>query len=347
MSIPGVSPSQRAMQKSAVKVITAIAAIVLAGFGTWCLMSLPATSLGTPESITIGNMHIEGSALIYIAKDQGFFKQNGLNVTIRDYDTGLAAINGLLNGDVEVADTAGYPLVGMAFKKEKIQTIGSIDKSEIEYFVGRKDHGIENISDLKGKMIGLPRGTLPEFYLGRFLELHDMDVSDVTIFNLNLSQSEDALVNRDVDAIVNWQPYTNTVQGRLGSNAVVWPVQNHQESYGLMICRNDWITKNPELVNRFLRSLAQAEEFASNHPAAAKAIVKKQMNFSDAYMETVWQQNQFSLSLDQSLITAMEDEGRWMIKNNLTTEKAIPNFRNYISTLGLEEVKPGSVNIIG
>ena len=65
-------------------------------------------------------------------------------------------------------------------------------------------------------------------------------------------------------------------------------------------------------------------------------------------METVWSQNQFSLSLDQSLIVAMEDEARWMIKNDLTTEKQVPNFVDHIFTkMVLKQVKPEAVNIIG
>jgi hypothetical protein len=43
----------------------------------------------------------------------------------------------------------------------------------------------------------------------------------------------------------------------------------------------------------------------------------------------------------------MEDEGRWMIKNNLTSEKTIPNFRDYIYAKGLVDVNPEAVNVIG
>lgn len=57
-------------------------------------------------------------------------------------------------------------------------------------------------------------------------------------------------------------------------------------------------------------------------------------------------ENHFSLSLDQSLILTMEDEARWMIKNNLTAEREIPDFRDYIYTRGLDDVKPGSVSVI-
>ena len=63
-------------------------------------------------------------------------------------------------------------------------------------------------------------------------------------------------------------------------------------------------------------------------------------------METVWSQNQYSLSLDQSLIVAMEDEARWMISNGLTTEKHVPDFLNYIYEDGLRAIKPETVTIV-
>jgi NitT/TauT family transport system substrate-binding protein len=63
-------------------------------------------------------------------------------------------------------------------------------------------------------------------------------------------------------------------------------------------------------------------------------------------MAKIWPKNEFSLSLDQSLVVAMEDEGRWMIANNLTTAKTIPDIRDHIYTKGLEGVLPESVNVI-
>ncbi len=41
-----------------------------------------------------------------------------------------------------------------------------------------------------------------------------------------------------------------------------------------------------------------------------------------------------------------KDEAQWMIKNNLTTEKSIPDFANYIHGGGLKAVKPEAVSII-
>jgi NitT/TauT family transport system substrate-binding protein len=134
---------------------------------------------------------------------------------------------------------------------------------------------------------------------------------------------------------------------KLGGNVVIWPAQSSQAAFGVMTCRNDLIRSNPEAVNRFLKSIDQAGEYSINHPEATLAIVQKKTYHEDSYMATIWPKHQVSLSLDQSLVLAMEDEARWMIKSNLTTEKTIPNFRNYIYTKGLEEVEPESVNIIG
>jgi NitT/TauT family transport system substrate-binding protein len=249
-------------------------------------------------------------------------------------------------GDVDIAASAEYPVVGTVLTRENISVICSIDKYQGQYLVGRKDRGIENVADLQGKKIGLPRGTITQFYLGRLLYLNDLSMQDITLMNIQPDQYDDSIGNCNVDAILVPQAYLMPVEERLGSNAVIWQAQSNQDAFGVLTCRNDWIAGHPETVNRFLKSLDQAEDYSIDHPAEAKAIVQKRMNYTDTYMEMIWAKHQFSLTLDQSLLTALEDEGRWMINNNLTSEKAIPDFCDYIYTNGLEELKPEAVDII-
>ncbi len=333
------------------KILTAIAAIVviaLVGVGSWSYLNSQRDHTGITKSITIGNAQtLECDTLIYIAEDQNFFAGNGLNVTIRNYTSGMEAVNAIFNGEVDLAATAEFPLVKKVLNQEKISAIVSIDKSQLQDLIGRKDRGIENVSDLRGKRIGVTLGTIAQFYLGRFLMLHSINLQDVTIVNINPSESVDALTKGDVDAIIIWQPYANAIENALGNNAAIWPVQSSQETYIVEVAKNDWIARHPDAVRRYVNALAQAEDYFVRHPAQTKSMMQKKLNYTNAYMAAVWDKNQFSLSLDQSLVTAMEDEGRWMIKNNLTTEKTIPDFRNYIYTKGLAEVKPEAVNIIG
>jgi NitT/TauT family transport system substrate-binding protein len=325
--------------------ITVIVVILLAVLCAWYLTNSSATYAGTPEAITIGNTPNENPALIYIALDKGYFSRNGLNVTIRDYPSGIAAIHALENGETDISESTEFNVAGEALNKENISMIASIDKFNTAFILCRKDSGIENVSDLKGKKIGVTRGVALEFFLGRFLDLHGMSINDVTLVGIPSSQYVESITNGSIDALVSTL-YIDQIQTRLGSNLISWLVQSSQPSNWAITCREDWAANHPEQINRLLKSLVQAEDFTSAHPAEAKAIIQKRFNYTDAYMATIWPEHHFSLSLDQSLVLAMEDEGRWMIANDLTTEKEIPDFLDYIYAEGLKEEKPEAVNII-
>lgn len=333
------------MLRNTLAAIAIIAAIVSIGSGAWPLPDFGIADKETPESITLGTPPNELASLIFIAEDQGFFAGNNINATIRTYDTALAAVGGMKKGDVDFSVSTEYPIVAEAFNNGNIGVIGSIDKYETTYLIGRKDLGIENLRDLKGKKIGLGRGGIGEFYLGRFLDLHGMSIHDVTLVDIKPAQLMASLANGSVDAAMIWNIDINTVEKRLNSNAIVWPAQSSQTAFSVVTCRKEWAASHPDAIARFLKSLAQAEQYTINHPAEAKAIVQKRLNYTDAYAAPIWPNHQFSLTLDQSLVAAMEDEARWMIQNNLTAGKTVPDFGQNIYTKGLREVKPDSVNI--
>jgi NitT/TauT family transport system substrate-binding protein len=301
---------------------------------------------GKVESITFATVPTAATTLIYIGQDQHFFATNGLSVSIKDYHTGIATTEALLKGDLDIAWVAEFPFVHRAFAKEKISIIAVVGRFNEQYLFGLKERGINGVADLKGKKIGIPRNTIAEFYLGRFLELNGMNIKAVSLIDVPPPRSVDAIAGGSIDGVIAWEPYTSQIRVKLADRAVALPIQSSQPGYGAITCRNDWIKAHPETVHRFLKSLAQAEDYLSHNPAAAKAILRKQLNYDEAFTETIWSENQFSLSLDQSLVTAMEDEARWMIKNNLTKEKTVPDFMNYIYIDGLQAIKPEAVNIM-
>ena len=331
------------------KLIFAIFGVVIVVLGAaFVLWPRPPKGYSGPvESITVGLPPSAPSyAPVYVAWSGGFFASNGINITIKEYDSGQAAVQGMISGEMDIAGVSEYPIVGNAFNKDRVRIIASISEGGSFFVTARRDHGIETIADLKGKRIGVTFQTINEFYLGRFLNLNGIQISEVTRVNLPLAKMEDALASDIIDAVISREPYVRSIQTRLGTNEISWPAQSSQATYSLVVSRADWIAQHPRLVSRFLKSLAQAEEYTISNPAQAKAVFQKWMNESTSYIETEWSQAQFSLSLDQSLVIAMEDEARWMIKNNLTKEKQVPDFMNYIYIGGLKAVKPEAVNII-
>lgn len=299
-------------------------------------------------SVVVSYAPFQTQALLWTADEQGLFERNGLRVTLREYPTGASALDAVLHGEADLAvGPAEFPLVGRAFDGEDILILGSVDKVEHVDLVARRDRGILQPSDLRGRIVGTTRGTVAEFYLGRFLELNGVEMREITVVDLETPEEwENAVVEGEVDAVVTAQPHANTARDALGANATVWSAQSGQPMYALIVASREWTVEHPEPVTRFLQSLAQAEARVLRNQEEAMATVQRWLGLDPSEMDAIWSQNRYELSLDQSLITAMEDEARWMIRNDLTTQTQVPDFSDYVYEGPLKTVKPTAVTII-
>ena len=302
---------------------------------------------GKTESLTLGIYPSEFSSLIYIANDQGYFSTNGIKLILKDYTSGASAVKGMLNGEVDIATASEFVVANNAMQNEGIYALGTVSKYLNLYLVARTDLGIHNISDLVGKKIGVALGSANQFYLGRFLDLNGINQNQVTLVNVTFVDTPNELANGTIDAAIIFQPYINQIQNTLGDKIIMWPAQADQFGYFELICTKNWAALNQDLAVAFLKAIVQAENFNIVHKVQAVAIVARDLNYTDSYVESIWPGYQYTVTLDQSFIVLMQDEARWLISNNLTSTTTIPNFINYVYPDGLKSVKPDAVNIIG
>ena len=314
------------------------------------LLSTTSSCQGSPsaplQSVTLGTTTSEVNALILIAQDQGFFANNGLEVIHKIYPSGVAALDGLLGGEIDLATGSEFAFVNQILAQQDVYTIAAISRSSIEYLVARLDRGIHSLSDLEGKTIGVPLGSRPEFALDRFFYFQGIDSSQVTLIHVPVNQSVDALVRGEVDAVAAWHPYIDQIEASMGDEVISWSVQEDQPSYTLLMGRARWTQENRELIAQFLQSLVEVEGYLAENPEEARASLQKKLDYSDDYMDSVWPNYSFSVMLDQALVVAMEDEARWIIRHGLTTETQTPNVVAHIDPTSLEAVKPEAVNLI-
>jgi hypothetical protein len=92
--------------------------------------------------------------------------------------------------------------------------------------------------------------------------------------------------------------------------------------------------------------LAQAEIFFKNQPEESLKIMAQWTGLNPAAVKAVWARSKIALSFDQSLLIILEDEARWMIKNELTGQTRVPNYLNYMQVAALSKVSPQVVNLI-
>ncbi len=297
------------------------------------------------ESITIGHIPYIGDELFLVAENQSFFMQNGLNVTFRDYSVGAAAVTGLSKGEVDFSLSNEFPVAKSIMGKNNLSVVTTIDQLGTIYLTARTDKGIEGASDLLGKRIGVTLGAITEFYLGRYLSLNNLSIDNITEVNLQPAQFVNALVNGSIDGFVDDIGRFNLAQEQLGNTLVKLPVQAGQPAFYSISCKSDFISNHPQTINKLLNSLYQAETYTLQHSSQAQSITQNKLNLTSTDL-VAWPDHSFSLSLEQSIVTAMKDEGQWLVTNHLTNQTALPNFSDYVYTDGLKAVKPQSVTVI-
>jgi len=299
---------------------------------------------GPVEKITLAAYAGDTGALVYIAEEQGFFADNGLEVTIKCCASGKACADALINGEVDISTSAGFVFVSNSFDYADLRVFGTVATAEVKELVARKDKGITAIDDLIGKKIGVTKKSGGEFSLGVFLTFNGLSYEDVELVDLKPSEIVEAISNGDIDAAFTWDPNVYNIKKELGDNAISWP--GGQDFYFVLITKEDWIENNPAAAERFMKSLLEAEDYIKDNSKESKEFVKDRFDYESDYMDYSWTKQEFAVILEQAMLIAFEDQARWRIKNKLTEATEVPNYLDYIYTDALEKVKPGAIGII-
>ena len=297
------------------------------------------------EKITIGVDHSGLNALIWIAH-QRFAAANGLDLVLKTYPSGRDALKDLEASRLDLACCAEFVLVKEILAGQtNLRCLSAIASGEIDEVIARRDKGISRPEDLRGKSIGVPRTTSAEFFLGSFLTFNHLALTEVRIIDINPFDLADNLAAGKVDAVLVWEPITYEIVKKIGGNAVIWPAQAGQDSYWLLVAQEGNLKSKPMVAEKLLRVLSQAADFMKKRPEEALGIIAEKMQVPLAELQAGKYPMKFELFLDQSLVLAMEDEARWMIRNKLTDRAAVPDFLNYLYVEPLARAAPKAVQI--
>jgi NitT/TauT family transport system substrate-binding protein len=295
-----------------------------------------------PATLRLGAYEGDVGALEWVALDRGLFAKAGIDVQATGFPSGNAAMEALRAGTIDVATAADLVVAKRGFNETDLRIVADICRYWNKGVVARRDRGIAVPADLKGKRIGVPATSSAEYNLAIFLAVHGLTSADVTVIDTAPDKLADSIAAGTIDAAIVWQPHVLAIQRRLGDNAVTL-MDGGTEAHLLLVTRADVVAARAADLERLLRGLLEAEEWAAADPQAMKDYLVRRFALEPSYVEVLWPRLHFAVGLPQEILEAMDGEARWLAKGG---QKApIPSYADTVHPDLLARIKPAAVGV--
>lgn len=250
----------------------------------------PAWSQEKLERMNIGYSAQAGAfAPIWITKEAGLFRKNGLDVNLIFIPGGPTAAASMLAGEVQAVAMAGPAVVTSNLGGTDLVMIAGIVNTFAFQMITVK--GITAPIQLKGKRVGVNRfGTAPDIAARFALRRMGIDPSEVTILQLG-EQSTRLLAMKagQLEAAVVLPPIT-TIAQREGMHVLMDMSELGAEFQitGLASSQS-FIAKNRPSAMKLMRAFVEGIHFYKTRKQESMAIIAKYMRTNDTEaVEATW-----------------------------------------------------------
>jgi NitT/TauT family transport system substrate-binding protein len=196
------------------------------------LVSSPTASLAadqqTPANlhkVTVGLIYIAADAGIFIAKEKGYFAEQGIEVDLNRFTSGGDQIPLLATDKLDVGSGGSTPGLFNAYVRGfdvpivTSKAIISPDLSGGNVLMVRKDlfeSGVKSAAALKGLRIAVNNIQSPSLnYVARGLAAGGLTKDDVTVVEMPFDQFIPALQKKAVDVVLPFSPLAETIGDKL------------------------------------------------------------------------------------------------------------------------------------
>lgn len=229
----------------------------------------------TIEKLSIAVTDGPTYALVYIAKNKGYFAQEGLNVSFKHFPKGLDGLTDVLAGNSDLAISNETPVVRKIYEGGKLGIITTLHTStKNAVILARKDKGILTAKDLIGKKIGVTKGSSLEFFLSDYLVSQGIKLSGVTLLDIPFTELGDSLKSGKVDAISLGTPFVYDAQLLFSKDSLSIFSSDLYRETSLISGKEDVLASKKEPLLRLVKALVKAENlYKTNNKEAQEAVI--------------------------------------------------------------------------
>jgi NitT/TauT family transport system substrate-binding protein len=232
------------------------------------------------EPIKLGMSTWLGYAPLYLAKEKGFFKKQGVDVEIvvieSPADRRAAFAGDKIQGMATTVDT--HVMTAAAENPIPVKQVLALDDSHGgDGIVAKKE--IKTIKDLKGKTVAAQLGAgASYFWLNYVLKENGMKLSDLKTIDMKAGDAGSAFVAGKVDAAVTWEPWLSKAKATPFGSVLLASDKTPGIIVDSLAFKPDFLKKRGGDVKKIVAGWFEAVKFAAANPKEADIIMAKFAN---------------------------------------------------------------------
>lgn len=219
------------------------------------LTACQTTKKQTEKELTFGTLPAESAIPVILAKEKGFFKEEGLNVTIKTFsspnDRNVAVQAKELDGVI------GDVMTEAAFYENGLKLKITSDINEDFKILSSPDSNITDMKGLSSKKISLVPNFILEYIMDKFAEENGFTYEIVEI--PSFSGRSEALMANQVDGVVFTEPQASMLEAQgahlLGSS------RDAGIKGGALLFTETALKEKPDSIKAFYRAYNKAVEY--------------------------------------------------------------------------------------
>lgn len=245
---------------------------------------------------SLGHLNSTAHLLAFVAAEEGYFKEEGLNVTLTQFSSAAELSAGLESGKLDVAFIGSVPALTFQSKGHDLTIFGGAMTNGHGYvikpeFTGGKD-GL-GIEVLKGRNVASVKNSVQDAELLLLLKNAGIEVGEGSdkvniVYFDSQKEAYAALQNVTIDAASVYSPYASLAKGQ-GHN-VVYYCSEEEALKNQPCCRQVAATASlsqyPNTYNAFERALIKAYKFSQEDHEKTIKDVKKYIDIDEDYIKT-------------------------------------------------------------
>ena len=225
----------------------------------------------------------------YVAIEKGYFKDEGIDLTLVNSAGADKVMTALISGDAQIGFMGSEASIYVYAEGSKDYAVNfaQLTQRAGNFLVGRNSDPDFQWEDLKGTtVLGGRAGGMPEMIFEYILKQHGIDPrTDVTIDqSIDFGLTAAAFMEGDADYTVEFEPFATKVELE-GAGTVVASlgVDSGYVPYTAYCARESYLKENPKLIQGFTNAIQKGLDYVNSHTAEEiAAVIKPQFSETEA-----------------------------------------------------------------